>query len=184
MMTDMAGIYYWHIPTGTTQWERPAPCHPVPTGPSHASRKHSLGSLSPSPTPDHEVTLCNHVVTQTGYKTNQQLIYPHWPIIFSEPLCCPLVDVSCRHIFWSFESFRQHRFRQLVWPRPHPDFFMSGPYPYPVLKLFLILCRQCSFLWICQQLLLCKYFYQSSILQYGQYFMATSCHSLGVFSRR
>uniref|UniRef100_A0A8C1MAV8 Amyloid beta (A4) precursor protein-binding, family B, member 2b n=1 Tax=Cyprinus carpio TaxID=7962 RepID=A0A8C1MAV8_CYPCA len=54
MMTDMAGIYYWHIPTGTTQWERPAPCHPVPTGPSHASRKHSLGSLSPSPTPDHE----------------------------------------------------------------------------------------------------------------------------------
>lgn len=55
MMTDMAGIYYWHIPTGTTQWERPAPCHPVPTGPSHASRKHSLGSLSPSPTPDHEV---------------------------------------------------------------------------------------------------------------------------------
>ncbi|KTG44620.1 hypothetical protein cypCar_00002863 [Cyprinus carpio] len=54
MMTDMAGIYYWHIPTGTTQWEKPAPCHPVPTGPSHASRKHSLGSLSPSPTPDHE----------------------------------------------------------------------------------------------------------------------------------
>lgn len=54
MMTDMAGIYYWHIPTGTTQWERPAPCHPVPTGPSHDSRKHSLGSLSPSPTPDHE----------------------------------------------------------------------------------------------------------------------------------
>uniref|UniRef100_A0A671RPH7 Amyloid beta A4 precursor protein-binding family B member 2-like n=1 Tax=Sinocyclocheilus anshuiensis TaxID=1608454 RepID=A0A671RPH7_9TELE len=54
MMTDMAGIYYWHIPTGTTQWERPTPCHPVPTGPSHASRKHSLGSLSPSPTPDHE----------------------------------------------------------------------------------------------------------------------------------
>lgn len=54
MMTDMAGIYYWHIPTGTTQWERPAPCHPVPTGPSHDSRKHSLGSLSPLPTPDHE----------------------------------------------------------------------------------------------------------------------------------
>uniref|UniRef100_A0A667X216 Amyloid beta protein binding family B member 2 n=1 Tax=Myripristis murdjan TaxID=586833 RepID=A0A667X216_9TELE len=23
-ITDMAGIYYWHIPTGTTQWERPA----------------------------------------------------------------------------------------------------------------------------------------------------------------
>uniref|UniRef100_A0AAY5EG23 WW domain-containing protein n=1 Tax=Electrophorus electricus TaxID=8005 RepID=A0AAY5EG23_ELEEL len=23
MMTDMAGVYYWHIPTGTTQWEKP-----------------------------------------------------------------------------------------------------------------------------------------------------------------
>ncbi|XP_049328261.1 amyloid beta precursor protein binding family B member 2 isoform X4 [Astyanax mexicanus] len=54
MMTDMAGIYYWHIPTGTTQWERPGPCHPVPTGPAHHPRKHSLSSLSPSPTPDHE----------------------------------------------------------------------------------------------------------------------------------
>uniref|UniRef100_A0AAR2LNH7 Amyloid beta (A4) precursor protein-binding, family B, member 2b n=1 Tax=Pygocentrus nattereri TaxID=42514 RepID=A0AAR2LNH7_PYGNA len=54
MMTDMAGIYYWHIPTGTTQWERPGPCHPAPTGPNHDTRKHSLGSLSPSPTPDHE----------------------------------------------------------------------------------------------------------------------------------
>uniref|UniRef100_A0AAR2K2K0 Amyloid beta (A4) precursor protein-binding, family B, member 2b n=1 Tax=Pygocentrus nattereri TaxID=42514 RepID=A0AAR2K2K0_PYGNA len=56
MMTDMAGIYYWHIPTGTTQWERPGPCHPAPTGPNHDTRKHSLGSLSPSPTPDHELT--------------------------------------------------------------------------------------------------------------------------------
>uniref|UniRef100_A0AAQ5YDC4 Amyloid beta (A4) precursor protein-binding, family B, member 2b n=1 Tax=Amphiprion ocellaris TaxID=80972 RepID=A0AAQ5YDC4_AMPOC len=27
-ITDMAGIYYWHIPTGTTQWERPA-THPT-----------------------------------------------------------------------------------------------------------------------------------------------------------
>uniref|UniRef100_A0A3B4WH42 Amyloid beta protein binding family B member 2 n=1 Tax=Seriola lalandi dorsalis TaxID=1841481 RepID=A0A3B4WH42_SERLL len=45
-ITDMAGIYYWHIPTGTTQWERPATLS--------TPRKHSLGSLSPSPTPDHE----------------------------------------------------------------------------------------------------------------------------------
>ncbi|XP_072526815.1 amyloid beta precursor protein binding family B member 2 isoform X3 [Salminus brasiliensis] len=54
MMTDMAGIYYWHIPTGTTQWERPGPCHPAPTDPNRDTRKHSLGSLSPSPTPDLE----------------------------------------------------------------------------------------------------------------------------------
>lgn len=60
---DMAGIYYWHIPTGTTQWERPA-SHTAP--PSQADsliqadhiqsppRKQSLGSLSPSPPPDLE----------------------------------------------------------------------------------------------------------------------------------
>uniref|UniRef100_A0A8D3BKR8 Amyloid beta protein binding family B member 2 n=1 Tax=Scophthalmus maximus TaxID=52904 RepID=A0A8D3BKR8_SCOMX len=51
-ITDMAGIYYWHIPTGTTQWERPSQA----LGDHAAStpRKPSLGSLSPSPTPDHE----------------------------------------------------------------------------------------------------------------------------------
>ncbi|TKS68160.1 Amyloid beta A4 precursor protein-binding family B member 2 [Collichthys lucidus] len=62
-ITDMAGIYYWHIPTGTTQWERPA-TRPAPTGQTESQalcdhttstpRKHSLGSLSPSPTPEHE----------------------------------------------------------------------------------------------------------------------------------
>ncbi|XP_060772600.1 amyloid beta precursor protein binding family B member 2 isoform X2 [Neoarius graeffei] len=56
MMTDMAGIYYWHIPTGTTQWERPGPCHPAPTVPQQDTRKHSLGSISPSPTPDQEAS--------------------------------------------------------------------------------------------------------------------------------
>lgn len=64
-ITDMAGIYYWHIPTGTTQWERPA-TRPAPPGQTETQalgdhtastpRKHSLGSLSPSPTPDHEVS--------------------------------------------------------------------------------------------------------------------------------
>uniref|UniRef100_A0A3P9LTL7 Amyloid beta (A4) precursor protein-binding, family B, member 2b n=1 Tax=Oryzias latipes TaxID=8090 RepID=A0A3P9LTL7_ORYLA len=62
-ITDMAGIYYWHIPTGTTQWERPVarPPHPGETEfttlgdhSTSAPRKHSLSSLSPSPTPDHE----------------------------------------------------------------------------------------------------------------------------------
>ncbi|KAJ4945165.1 hypothetical protein JOQ06_013701, partial [Pogonophryne albipinna] len=62
-ITDLAGIYYWHIPTGTTQWERPA-THPAPPGQTEpppqgdhtvsTPRKHSLGSLSPSPTPDLE----------------------------------------------------------------------------------------------------------------------------------
>lgn len=57
----MAGIYYWHIPTGTTQWERPA-LHAAPPDPEglgdvgSSPRKHSLGSLSCSPTPDHEVS--------------------------------------------------------------------------------------------------------------------------------
>uniref|UniRef100_A0AAY4A8V9 Uncharacterized protein n=1 Tax=Denticeps clupeoides TaxID=299321 RepID=A0AAY4A8V9_9TELE len=33
-ITDMAGIYYWHIPTGTTQWERPASRPAPPSAPS------------------------------------------------------------------------------------------------------------------------------------------------------
>lgn len=62
-ITDMAGIYYWHIPTGTTQWERPSTRPPLPgqtETPTQADptapipRKHSQGSLSPLPTPDHE----------------------------------------------------------------------------------------------------------------------------------
>uniref|UniRef100_G3PUV6 Amyloid beta protein binding family B member 2 n=1 Tax=Gasterosteus aculeatus aculeatus TaxID=481459 RepID=G3PUV6_GASAC len=47
--TDMGGVYYWHIPTGPTQWEKPAASQAA-----SASRKHFPGSLSPSPTPDHE----------------------------------------------------------------------------------------------------------------------------------
>uniref|UniRef100_A0A087XR83 Amyloid beta (A4) precursor protein-binding, family B, member 2b n=1 Tax=Poecilia formosa TaxID=48698 RepID=A0A087XR83_POEFO len=62
-ITDMAGIYYWHIPTGTTQWERPS-ARPPPPGQNEAPaladptapvpRKHSQGSPSPLATPDHE----------------------------------------------------------------------------------------------------------------------------------
>ncbi|CAL8389329.1 unnamed protein product [Arctogadus glacialis] len=66
-ITDMAGVYYWHIPTGTTQWERPcaAAGAPAPGGPADpqdgvpalgdvapAPHTHSSSSASPSPTPD------------------------------------------------------------------------------------------------------------------------------------
>lgn len=63
-ITDMAGIYYWHIPTGATQWERPI-THPAPSGQTESQAmgdhtastpQHSMGSLSPSPTPDQEVS--------------------------------------------------------------------------------------------------------------------------------
>ncbi|XP_074085660.1 amyloid beta precursor protein binding family B member 2 isoform X7 [Macrotis lagotis] len=47
---DIAGIYYWHIPTGTTQWERPVS---VPAD-LQGSRKGSLSSVTPSPTPENE----------------------------------------------------------------------------------------------------------------------------------
>ncbi|XP_030207076.1 amyloid-beta A4 precursor protein-binding family B member 2 isoform X6 [Gadus morhua] len=69
-ITDMAGVYYWHIPTGTTQWERPcaaADGAPAPGGPADpqdgvpalgdvapAPRTHSSSSASPSPTPDYQ----------------------------------------------------------------------------------------------------------------------------------
>ncbi|XP_007496590.1 amyloid beta precursor protein binding family B member 2 isoform X5 [Monodelphis domestica] len=47
---DIAGIYYWHIPTGTTQWERPVS---IPAD-LQGSRKGSFSSVTPSPTPENE----------------------------------------------------------------------------------------------------------------------------------
>ncbi|XP_026214717.1 amyloid-beta A4 precursor protein-binding family B member 2 isoform X2 [Anabas testudineus] len=103
-ITDMAGIYYWHIPTGTTQWERPA-THPAPPGQTESQalgdhttstpRKHSLGSLSPSPTPDHEEhdhESCQAEVffrasTRSGSTTSDSSVEPlstHEPIL---PTC-------------------------------------------------------------------------------------------------
>ncbi|XP_034714209.1 amyloid-beta A4 precursor protein-binding family B member 2-like isoform X6 [Etheostoma cragini] len=87
-ITDMAGIYYWHIPTGATQWERPA-THPAPPEQTESQalgehtvftqRKHSLGSLSPSPTPDHES--CQAEVffrgsTRSGSTTSDSSVEP------------------------------------------------------------------------------------------------------------
>ncbi|XP_036057446.1 amyloid-beta A4 precursor protein-binding family B member 2 isoform X6 [Onychomys torridus] len=49
-VSDIAGTYYWHIPTGTTQWEQPVSI-PVDL---QGSRKGSLSSVTPSPTPENE----------------------------------------------------------------------------------------------------------------------------------
>ncbi|XP_027246601.1 amyloid-beta A4 precursor protein-binding family B member 2 isoform X8 [Cricetulus griseus] len=49
-INDIAGTYYWHIPTGTTQWERPVSI-PVDL---QGSRKGSLSSVTSSPTPENE----------------------------------------------------------------------------------------------------------------------------------
>ncbi|XP_070253785.1 amyloid beta precursor protein binding family B member 2 isoform X5 [Myotis yumanensis] len=49
-VNDIAGTYYWHIPTGTTQWERPVS---IPAD-LQGSRKGSLSSVTPSPTPENE----------------------------------------------------------------------------------------------------------------------------------
>lgn len=62
-ITDMAGIYYWHIPTGATQWERPATYSAQPgemeskDPDDHTSStpQRTLGSHSPS-IPDFEVS--------------------------------------------------------------------------------------------------------------------------------
>ncbi|XP_053190334.1 amyloid beta precursor protein binding family B member 2 isoform X4 [Scomber japonicus] len=98
-ITDMAGIYYWHIPTGTTQWERPA-TRPAPPGQTDSQalsdhtastpRKHSLGSLSPSPTPDHESCQAEvffRASTRSGSTTSDSSVEPlstHEPIL---PTC-------------------------------------------------------------------------------------------------
>ncbi|XP_047221369.1 amyloid beta precursor protein binding family B member 2 isoform X3 [Girardinichthys multiradiatus] len=87
-ITDMAGIYYWHIPTGTTQWERPStrpsppgqtetPALADPTAP--APRKHSLASLSPLPTPDHEscqAEIFFRASTRSGSTTSDSSVEP------------------------------------------------------------------------------------------------------------
>ncbi|XP_022614214.1 amyloid-beta A4 precursor protein-binding family B member 2 isoform X4 [Seriola dumerili] len=87
-ITDMAGIYYWHIPTGTTQWERPATRQALPgqtetpaLGNHTVStpRKHSLGSLSPSPTPDHESCQAEvffRASTRSGSTTSDSSVEP------------------------------------------------------------------------------------------------------------
>ncbi|XP_060273039.1 amyloid beta precursor protein binding family B member 2 isoform X7 [Ovis aries] len=49
-VSDIAGTYYWHIPTGTTQWERPVS---IPAD-LQGSRKGSLSSVTSSPTPENE----------------------------------------------------------------------------------------------------------------------------------
>ncbi|XP_029107640.1 amyloid-beta A4 precursor protein-binding family B member 2-like isoform X3 [Scleropages formosus] len=56
-ITDMAGIYYWHIPTGTTQWERPSTRAGAPSSPPgclQEAHKASLSSPTPSPIPEKE----------------------------------------------------------------------------------------------------------------------------------
>ncbi|XP_029284921.1 amyloid-beta A4 precursor protein-binding family B member 2-like isoform X3 [Cottoperca gobio] len=87
-ITDISGIYYWHIPTGTTQWERPA-TRPAPPGETESQalgdhtastpRKHSLGSLSPSPTPDHEscqAEIFFRASTRSGSTTSDSSVEP------------------------------------------------------------------------------------------------------------
>nr|XP_061791619.1 amyloid beta precursor protein binding family B member 2-like isoform X2 [Nerophis lumbriciformis] len=84
-ITDMAGIYYWHIPTGATQWERPA-THPAPPGQTeiqapvdHTSstpRKQSLSSLSPSPTTDQEAEVFFRSSTRSGSTTSDSSVEP------------------------------------------------------------------------------------------------------------
>ncbi|XP_069780936.1 amyloid beta precursor protein binding family B member 2-like isoform X4 [Narcine bancroftii] len=61
-ITDVAGIYYWHIPTGTTQWERPVTTSAeVPD-----IRKGSLSSITPSPTPENEKPWTDFAVLNGG----------------------------------------------------------------------------------------------------------------------
>ncbi|XP_058888625.1 amyloid beta precursor protein binding family B member 2-like isoform X2 [Acipenser ruthenus] len=56
-INDIGGIYYWHIPTGTTQWERPVSLSADIQG----SRNGSLSSVTPSPTPENEAETQNEV---------------------------------------------------------------------------------------------------------------------------
>ncbi|XP_067892450.1 amyloid beta precursor protein binding family B member 2-like isoform X4 [Heterodontus francisci] len=61
-INDVAGIYYWHIPTGTTQWERP-----VPTSTEFSDiQRESLSSITPSPTAENEKPWTDFAVLNGG----------------------------------------------------------------------------------------------------------------------
>ncbi|XP_015267382.1 PREDICTED: amyloid beta A4 precursor protein-binding family B member 2 isoform X3 [Gekko japonicus] len=68
-INDIAGIYYWHIPTGTTQWERPVS---IP-GDLPGSRKGSLSSITPSPTPETEKQPWSDFAVLNGGKINSDI---------------------------------------------------------------------------------------------------------------
>ncbi|XP_038608067.1 amyloid-beta A4 precursor protein-binding family B member 2 isoform X3 [Tachyglossus aculeatus] len=68
-ISDIAGFYYWHIPTGTTQWERPD-C--IAAG-LQGSRKGSLSSATPSPTPENEKQPWSDFAVLNGGKINSDI---------------------------------------------------------------------------------------------------------------
>ncbi|XP_073898485.1 amyloid beta precursor protein binding family B member 2 isoform X3 [Castor canadensis] len=68
-VNDIAGTYYWHIPTGTTQWERPISIPEDLPG----SRKGSLSSVTPSPTPENEKQPWSDFAVLNGGKINSDI---------------------------------------------------------------------------------------------------------------
>eukprot|EP00074_Homo_sapiens_P087816 XP_016863638.1 amyloid-beta A4 precursor protein-binding family B member 2 isoform X5 [Homo sapiens] len=68
-VSDIAGTYYWHIPTGTTQWERPVS---IPAD-LQGSRKGSLSSVTPSPTPENEKQPWSDFAVLNGGKINSDI---------------------------------------------------------------------------------------------------------------
>uniref|UniRef100_A0A2K6T7B8 Amyloid beta protein binding family B member 2 n=1 Tax=Saimiri boliviensis boliviensis TaxID=39432 RepID=A0A2K6T7B8_SAIBB len=68
-INDIAGTYYWHIPTGTTQWERPVS---IPAD-LQGSRKGSLSSVTPSPTPENEKQPWSDFAVLNGGKINSDI---------------------------------------------------------------------------------------------------------------
>lgn len=68
-ISDIAGTYYWHIPTGTTQWERPVT---IPAD-LQGSRKGSLSSVTPSPTPENEKQPWSDFAVLNGGKINSDI---------------------------------------------------------------------------------------------------------------
>ncbi|XP_063074346.1 amyloid beta precursor protein binding family B member 2 isoform X1 [Engraulis encrasicolus] len=95
-ITDMAGIYYWHIPTGATQWERPA-SKPMPCQsalPECHTHKHSSSSLTPSPTPDQEAEVFfRDASLRSGSSASESSVEPI-PIPDSDVSTCGFVN-SC-----------------------------------------------------------------------------------------
>lgn len=71
---DTSGTYYWHIPTGTTQWEPPSPLGKV--GDSMMS---STMSLETTPCEEADVSLA------AGFSCHFMQVRKHWLLLLNFP---------------------------------------------------------------------------------------------------
>nr|XP_015201086.1 PREDICTED: amyloid beta A4 precursor protein-binding family B member 2 isoform X3 [Lepisosteus oculatus] len=122
-INDIAGIYYWHIPTGTTQWQRPV----APSVDPEGLRKSSLSSVTPSPTPENEQAATHHeeLFSQenlSGSATSESSLEP--PAVSSSEISVPSCGFvnSCYFIMAENENHTEFTQEEVSKKQPWSDF--------------------------------------------------------------